>query len=88
MVDVTIREYMNRKCINTFANLRFPTMIYAEEFVNDFFDSYHGSCRIKATIEKSKDAPDDIDFDELTELLGHDEFVDELELEDVKEGDE
>ena len=86
MVDVTIRMYADRKCINTFDNLWFPTMAIAEDFIDDFFESYHGSCWLKAEIVKTKEAPDEIDFDALEELVSDDDaFVDELELEDIEE---
>ena len=77
MVLVTIREYKENKCRATVENLRFPSMVHAEEFVDELFDSYYGSGYMKATIEKVKEAPPEINFEEL------EEFVDELELIEV-----
>lgn len=92
MVNVTIREYKDGKRRATMENLRFPSMVIAESFVDDLFESYYGSGFMKATIEKYKDAPDEIDFDQLQDFaLEHpelDELVDDVEelfLEEVKE---
>lgn len=79
MVTVTIREYKNGKCINTLGGLMFKTMVFAEDFVDELFDGYYGSGCIKATIEKIKQAPEEINFDDLEELVG------ELPLEEVVE---
>ena len=95
MVDVTIREYKDGKCRATVENLRFMNMVMAEEFVDDFFESYYGTGCLKATIEKTKEAADEISFDELEEfeeLEGVEgkfpELIDDVEelfLEEVKE---
>ena len=89
MVNVILREYKDGKCRATVENLRFPNMVMAEEFVDELFDSYYGSGFMKATIEKYKDAPDEIDFDQLQDFVGEEpELIDDVEelfLEEVKE---
>lgn len=89
MVSVTIREYKDGKCRATVENLRFINMVVAEEFVDDFFESYYGSGELKAITEKTKQAPEPISFDELEDIPGIEpELVDDVEelfLEEVKE---
>ena len=89
MVNVTIREYKDGKCRATVDNLRFINMVVAEEFVDEFFASYYGSGCIKATIEKTKEAPPEINFDELVDVPAEEpELIDDVEelfLEEVKD---
>jgi hypothetical protein len=89
MVNVTIREYRDGKCRATVESLRFPSMIHAEEFVDEFFESFYGSGCLKATIEKVKEAAPEISFEELKDVpADFEEVVDDVEelfLEEVTE---